>query len=126
MLLKRLKTTTSMTISWVKGHNSGNVKSIPRILSEAAHDLANNFLHKDQGYYNPNKATIDPPSFEASILYDKSTIMSNLSTILKKHFILRQYKMLSVRQRSGPMMFSTEWTRLLRGKHSSHGPGANE
>ncbi len=59
-LLSRLRSTTTVTLSWVKGHYSGDKKSIPHILNEAAHDLANEFLHKDQGYFKPIREVIDP------------------------------------------------------------------
>jgi hypothetical protein len=53
ILFNKLKTMTSVTLSWVKGHYSGTEKSKPHILNDMAHDLANDFLKQDNGNYNP-------------------------------------------------------------------------
>lgn len=83
LLLDKLKTNISVTLHWVKGHSTGNKKSWPHILNNIAHNLANDSLHKDMDYYNPSTIVIDPPSLEASILYNNSTITSNMATILR-------------------------------------------
>ncbi len=72
ILLKCLKDTTQVTISWVKGHNNGDVKSMPHLLDKEVHNLANKFLHQNLGYYNPSKTVLDlflsymtiPPSLQ--------------------------------------------------------------
>lgn len=89
-LLNRLKTFTSVTSSWV-----------PHILNDAAHNLANDFLHKDQGYYNPGRVVIDPLSLEVSILHDQSTITSNLPRTLKIHYTLQHNATPFVKQKIG-------------------------
>jgi hypothetical protein len=83
-LLPHLRTTTIVTLSWVKGHYTEDKKSIQHSLNKAAHKSANDFLHKDQSYFNPSGVIIDPPTPEVSIFHDSSTITSNLPTILQK------------------------------------------
>lgn len=83
ILFNKLKTMTLVTLYWVKGHYSGKEKSKPRILNDMAHNLANDFLKQDMGYYNPSRTVLEPPSSEISIRYDNSTITSNLNTALR-------------------------------------------
>ncbi len=99
-----------MTITWIKGHYRGEKKSTPHILNETAHILANDFLHKDQGYFNPSKVVIDPPSWEVSILYDQSTITSNLSKTLNSELHSKRNKLPFVKQRNGQIPPSIGWT----------------
>jgi phosphoribosyl-AMP cyclohydrolase len=54
-LLHRLKSTTNVVLSWVKGHYSGEKKSIQHILNDEAHNLANEFLHKIKVILTPIK-----------------------------------------------------------------------
>jgi hypothetical protein len=82
-LFNKLKTMTSVTLSWVKGHYSGTEKSKPHILNDMVHDLANEFLKQDNSDYNPSQTVLEPPSSEISILYDNSTITSNLNNTLR-------------------------------------------
>lgn len=84
ILLQKLKTVSSVSLSWVKGHYTGNKKSVPHILNKMAHNLANDYLHQDMDYYNPSSIVLESPSSEISILYDNSTITSKMNTILKQ------------------------------------------
>jgi hypothetical protein len=44
-----------------------------------AHNLANNFLSKDQKDLNPRTLALDPPSAEVSIILEGSSITSKES-----------------------------------------------
>ncbi len=84
ILLEKLKTNISVTLHWVKGHSTGNKKSRPQILNDIAHSLAYEFLNKDMGNYNSSTTVIDPPSLEASVIFDGSSITSNMASILQR------------------------------------------
>jgi len=83
LLLKKLRASQNITVSWVKGHFTGAKKSTEHKLNDMVHDLAKDFLRKDQGYYNPRRQVIGPPSLEVSILFDNSTLTSNISKYVK-------------------------------------------
>jgi hypothetical protein len=72
---------STVSLTWIKGHYQGK-KTIAHKLNDTAHELAYNFLRSDQGYYNPNKTVLDPPSLEVSILHDCLTITSNMSQFI--------------------------------------------
>jgi hypothetical protein len=61
----------------------GEEKSTPHIFNDIAHALAYSFLHRDNNYYNPSRTVINPPSSDVAILYDNSTLTSNMSSVLK-------------------------------------------
>ncbi len=84
-LLQQLRDSININICWVKGHYTGNNKSVEHHLNAAAHSLANDFLRQHQGPFNPRAQVIHPPSTEVSIQYDGTALTSNPSTYVKFH-----------------------------------------
>lgn len=83
-ILKELQTTINISLLWIKGHYEGTEKSPLHSLNEVAHNLVHDFLQCDQGAYNPRSKVLEPPSAEVSILFDNSTLTSNLPSILRE------------------------------------------
>jgi hypothetical protein len=99
-LLKLLQELLSIKLVWVKGHHKGQ-KSIEHHLKDTIHDLANAFLHSDQGYYSPNMTVIDPSSTKVSILFDGLTLKSHVPGYISFNSGLNPYKRLSAKPKVG-------------------------
>jgi hypothetical protein len=46
--------------------------------------LANDYLEQDKGYFSPSSTALEPSSSVVSILFDNSSITSNMAQILGK------------------------------------------
>ncbi len=72
-----------MTVTWVKRHYNEKEKSTPHVRNDIAHNLTNDSLHQDMGYFNPSSTVLEPPSSLVSILFDKSSMTSNMERIIR-------------------------------------------
>ncbi len=102
ILLSKLKNVILVTVTWVKGHYNGKEKSTPRVRNDIAHNLANDYLHQVMGYFNPSSTVLEPPSSLVSILFDKSSITSNMERIIRKEYTTKTYKIRFAKRKNGP------------------------
>ena len=83
---KRLITLIPVTIvaEWVKGHYDGDTRAYKHDLNDRADYLATSFTKQPPTGLHPRRLPITAPNYGARLLYEGSTITTNLRTTMSK------------------------------------------